>query len=222
MTCQNAMSGKSATGNDGKVGYYEHSWATKRDSGLSKKLFQCNPHRMPAKKLEPLVWQEFQKFVLDKSFAKQVFAKVQGLNAANSKNKDTDRIKAKLHGLHSQIEALAERLAELPKSVSAGPIYRQLERLENLKKENEQELVHAKAEGRSSKDRTASLENFEAFAARYRKIVLGEMDADQRKQVLQKFIRKVEVGTETVKIHFIVDKDSIEEELIPFGARKRT
>ncbi len=53
-TCRSQMPGKSATGYSGKVGYHEHSWATKRDSTLSNKMFHCDPHRIPSKKLEPL------------------------------------------------------------------------------------------------------------------------------------------------------------------------
>lgn len=34
MSCGDHLPGKSATGNGGKVGYYEHSWATKKDSTL--------------------------------------------------------------------------------------------------------------------------------------------------------------------------------------------
>ena len=41
--CGNPLVGKSATGNGGKVGYYEHAWATKRDSTLTKKMFKCEP-----------------------------------------------------------------------------------------------------------------------------------------------------------------------------------
>lgn len=42
QTCQSHMPGKSATGNSGKVGYYEHAWATKRDSTLSKRFLNVS------------------------------------------------------------------------------------------------------------------------------------------------------------------------------------
>jgi hypothetical protein len=67
-TCNSHMPGKSATGNVGKVGYYEHSWATKRDATLSKKIFRCEPHRVPAKKLEPLVWGKLTSFLTKPEF----------------------------------------------------------------------------------------------------------------------------------------------------------
>lgn len=210
--CGNAMSGKSATGNGGKVGYYEHVWATKRDSALSKKIFKCEPHRVPAKKLEPLVWEEFSKMVTDTLFIQKMFEKVKALHSENPQRKDQDRLKAKVMGLQSQLEALAERLSELPKSVSATPIYKQMERLESLLKEHQEQLAKIKESSRSSKDRVASLETFEAFASNYKKFVHQEMNPDQQKQAIQKFIHKVEVGIDTVKVHFIVDEDHYKEE----------
>ena len=39
------------------------------------------------------------------------------------------------------------------------------------------------------------------------------MDANQRKQMIQKFVRRIDVGTDSVKIHFIVDKDHYAREL---------
>jgi site-specific DNA recombinase len=210
-TCKSAMSGKSATGNGGKVGYYEHVWATKRDSGLTKKIFKCNPHRVPAKKLEPLVWNEFLRYVNDPMFVKTIFEKVQSVHAENPNQKEKDRLRAKVFGINSQIEALAERLAELPKTVSATPIYAQLEKLEAMKKQHE-EAMNELSQG-PSKAKLAKVEMFEAFAKHYREFIVKGMDADQKKQAIQKFIRKVEISPETVKVHFITDEEHFDEEL---------
>jgi len=61
-TCGFSLTGKSAHGNGGKIPYYEHSWSTRRQSGLVKKVFDCKPHRVPAKKLEPLVGMKLKSF----------------------------------------------------------------------------------------------------------------------------------------------------------------
>ena len=50
--------------------------------------------------------------------------------------------------------------------------------------------------------------------------VNGASVPDQ-KQMVQKFIKKVEVGMETVKIHFIVDKEHFERELASKEADSR-
>ncbi len=129
-SCGSSMPGKSATGNCGKVGYYEHSWATKRDSTLTEKIFRCDPHRIPAKKFEPVAWQKVIEFITDASFIRRILEKVRERHDENPKRKDIKRLKAKTSGVSSQIEALSERLAELPKGISATPIYKQLERLQ--------------------------------------------------------------------------------------------
>lgn len=211
-TCNGAMSGKSATGNGGKIGYYEHAWATKRDSGLTKKIFKCSPHRVPAKKLEPLVWNEFVRYVNDPRFVKTIFDRVQSLHTENPHRKEKDRLRARIFGINSQIEALAERLSELPKTVSAAPVYAQLEKLEAIKKRHDENLIELNGQG-PSKDRLAKVETFEAFAKHYREFINKGMDADQKKQAIQKFIHKVEISPETVKVHFITDGEHFDEEL---------
>jgi len=90
------MPGKSATGNGGKVGYYEHAWATKRDSTLSKKIFKCEPHRVPAKKLEPIVLEKVVEFITNRGFAERIFERVREFHAVDPKRKDVERMKAKI------------------------------------------------------------------------------------------------------------------------------
>jgi site-specific DNA recombinase len=213
MKCKNPMPGKSATGNVGKVAYYEHSWATKRDSTLSKKLFQCDPHRVPAKKLEPLVQEKFKLLMTDQAFMKAILKKVKLHHQENPHRKDEERLKAKIFGINSQIEGLAERLAELPKTVSAMPIYKQMERLELIKKEHEEGLLGLKSTGTTSLDCIVDLNSFEDFASHYRKFVAHVATPKEQKQMMAKFIHKVEVGTESVKVHWIVDQDHFDREL---------
>ncbi len=246
QTCQSFMPGKSATGNSGKVPYYEHAWATKRDSTLSKKLFKCEPHRVPAKKLEPMVMEKFKDLMMRPDFMKDILNRVREKHEENPHRKDEERLKAKISGLTSQIDGLAERLSELPKTVSAAPIYRQMERLEEIKEGHKNDLQSLKATGKTSLDRVVDLKNFEDFASHYKKLVNEGIDPNDLRQMIKKFIHKVEVGTESLKIHWIVDKEHFERELalkrassspsgavlnfksnvgsqsLTFGARKRT
>ncbi|MCO5144149.1 MAG: recombinase family protein [Oligoflexia bacterium] len=213
QTCQSFMPGKSATGNSGKVAYYEHAWATKRDSTLSKKLFKCEPHRVPAKKLEPLVMEKFKDLILRPDFMKDILKRVREKHEENPHRKDEERLKAKISGITSQIDGLAERLSELPKMVSAAPIYKQMERLQEIKESHEKELQSLKTTGRTSLDRVVDLNKFEDFVCHFRKFVNEEIPPNDLRQLIKKFIHKVEVGTETVKIHWIVDEEHYEREL---------
>ena len=211
-TCGNPLVGKSATGNGGKIGYYEHAWATKRDSTLTKKVFKCEPHRVPSKKLEPLVWQKFLSLINDPKFVREILTRVRQFHEANPTRKDQERLKAKILGLNSQLEALAERLSELPKGISAAPIYKQMQRLEDLKLQHQKEIDSLKSGALGSLDRVIDLKNFQAFSAQYRKLTFDDLSVDQKKQLLRRFIQKIEVGTDSVKIHFIVDKDHYKQE----------
>ena len=203
--CGDIMVGKSATGNVGKVGYYEHAWATKRDATLTKKIFKCDPHRVPAKKLEPVVWQKFLSFINDPDFVRDVLEKVREFHEANPVRKEESRLKAKVFGLNSQMDGLAERLSELPKGISAAPIYKQMQKLEELSGQHKADLEKLKTNSQGSMDRVVNLQDFEAFTKRYRKLTFDDLTVDQKKQLLKRFIHKIEIGVDAVKIHFIVD-----------------
>ena len=60
-TCGERLCGKTAHGNGGKIPYYEHAWATKRQSCLVAKVFSCNPNRILAKIIEPKVWEVLER-----------------------------------------------------------------------------------------------------------------------------------------------------------------
>lgn len=77
-SCGDAMSGKSAHGKNGKFGYYEHSWRTKRNSSFSKKQFQCdNFDRIPARKLEAVVIEKVEELLNNESLAKELLKEAQ-------------------------------------------------------------------------------------------------------------------------------------------------
>jgi DNA invertase Pin-like site-specific DNA recombinase len=211
MTCGDYMPGKSANGRNGKVPYYEHSWATKRESCLSKKTFKCDPHRVQAKKIEPLVWTEFCKFLDSKEFILSLMEKVKALHGHNDEEQERKRLKSKIGGLNSQLEALAERLEILPKTVSPGPLFKQMEKLEAAKKEHQERLMQLKE--LNLDQRLVAIETLESFAKVASKTLKETEDFNVKRMILQKFIRRVEIGVESVKIFWNLDKDFYETEL---------
>lgn len=52
-----------------------------------------------------------------------------------------------------------------------------------------------------------NLNKFEDFASHYRKFVTQAIPPNDLMQMIKKFIHKVEVGTETVKIHWFAEFD---------------
>lgn len=208
-TCGDTMCGKSAHGSSGKVGYYEHSWSTKKEACLSQKTFDCKPKRVPAKKLEPLVLAEVEKLLYDREFSKELLEKVKKLHKENPKAHKEKAAQSKIYGIHSQLDAMAERLSELPKSVSAAPIFKQMEILEQRKAELKKELKALENEDFVQKP--ASLESFDRFRESL-KSVFKSSDPKIKSQVIEKLIHKVEVGVDSVKVHYYVGKGHVSRE----------
>jgi site-specific DNA recombinase len=211
MTCGDHMPGKSATGRNGKVPYYEHSWATKRESCLTKKTFKCEPTRVQAKKAEALVWAEFCKLLDSKEFLLGLQNKVRELHSQNNEESERGKLKAKQYGINSQLEALAERIAILPREVSPVPLFKQMEKLEVAKKDIEERLLKVKDFNLS--ERLVTIETFEHFAQIASKTLKENPDFNIRRSLLQKFIYRVEIGVESVKIYWNLDQEFFEREL---------
>ena len=193
------------TGRNGKVPYYEHSWATKRNSTLTKKTFQCEPTRVQAKKAEALVWGEFCKFIESSKFLVELQNKVTAIHKNNDEESERGKLKAKLYGVSSQLDALAERLSMLPKTVSATPIFKQMEKLELVKKELEGGLLNIR--DLNIDERLVSIETFEKFAEFAGHTIKNNPDFNIRRSLLQKFVHRVELGVDSIKIYWNLDKD---------------
>ncbi len=155
-TCHARMVGKSAHGNSGKVPYYEHGWATKRDGCLVKPAFDCAPFRVQAKILEPAVWEEVLKLFRDPGLSKALLLDAKRVSEARLGDSGQKRTESRISSVIQQIEVLAERLAELPKSVSAAPIYMQTEKLQTVKSEEEERLRCLPLSKRSMTSRLSS------------------------------------------------------------------
>ena len=111
---------------------------------------------------------------------KRMLAKVKSRHEVNPKLIEAGRFRAKISGVTSQIDALSERLSELPKGISAAPIYKQLEKLQLINKENEETLLRFKNEGVGSLNRIVGLDTFENFASNYRNMVTQNLDVTQK------------------------------------------
>ncbi len=210
MTCGDHMPGKSATGRNGKFPYYEHSWATKRESCLTKKTFKCDPTRVQAKKAEALVWTEFCRLLENEDFIIELQRRVREMHFLNDESSEKDKLKAKLYGINSQLDALAERIAGLPMTVSPTPLFKQMEKLEVVKKDLEERLLRVKDINLS--ERLVSIETFVEFKKIAKKTLLENPDFNIKRNILQKFIHRVEIGIDSLKIYWILDQEIFESD----------
>ena len=68
------------------MGYYEHAAIRKNEASLKQKLLDHGPRRIPAVKLEPLVWEEVKKFILSDEFVKNLLARAQAMHGTHEKD----------------------------------------------------------------------------------------------------------------------------------------
>lgn len=101
----------------------------------------------------------------------------------------------------------------MPKGVNADPLYRQLAKLQGIQAEHEQSLVDLKNGGMTNFERIVRVDTFEDFSGYYRQLILKDLSVNEKKQFIQKFIKKVEVGVKTYKVHFIADQEHYRREL---------
>jgi len=139
--CGESMVGKSAHGNSGKVPYYEHGWAARKQGCLMKPVFNCKPFRLLATKLEPALWEEIHKLLIQPQMTETFIAAANGKHKERTQNSESKSIQERIRSYEGQLEVLAGRLAQLPKTVSAAPVFKQMERIEGSKREEQKRLA---------------------------------------------------------------------------------
>lgn len=209
--CGSPLSGKSAHGKMSKVPYYEHCWMTKRNSTLSKDFFKCAcPKRFPGKKVEPLVLDQVRRLLTSPEFAQELLLETKKVRGSDQGVRELERLKSELYSFDGQLEALAERLAQLPKTVSATPIFNQMEKIEAKKTETEQRLEEVKKHRGADLREPVELESFQSFLKAIRE-TFSKAGPELQEKVIKKLIHKIELCPDEVRIHYIVDKDHLLE-----------
>lgn len=217
--CGDHLSGKSAHGKTKKIGYYEHSWRTKRNASFSKKQFQCeNYDRFLAKKLEGLVTEKVETLLGDSSFAKELLDEAKKAHEKNSESKEFESLKAQITGYNSQLDALAERIGELPKKVSAKPFFKQMEKVEEQKEFCQKRLEEVKKKGIFGRAAPIELTDFKRLLVALKELWEGG-DPPTRSKIIQWLIHKIEVGRDSVVIYYQLSGCNLLRESANAGSR---
>lgn len=211
-SCGDSMAGKTATGRASRVFYYEHGWATKRNAALSKKFFDCEPRRIQANKIELLVWEEVRKFLTNPNVLEGMRKEISAASHKNDGTKDRERIKAKISGFNSQLDALTEKLSLLPKNISPASFFKQMEKISLLKEEQEEKLLRINVDKPQSGQRFVKDETFEEFTEQWNQTLMKVSD-ETKKKIIHKLIRKIEVSKDGFVIHWLVDEEHYKAEL---------
>ena len=86
-----------------------------------------------------------------------------------------------------------------------------MEKLELVKKEMEEGLL--KIKDLNIDERLVYIETFDKFARFAGQLIKENPDFNIRRSLLQKFIHRVEIGVDSIKIYWNLDKDFYEQEL---------
>ncbi|MBY0385202.1 recombinase family protein, partial [bacterium] len=217
--CGAHLSGKSAHGRNGKVPYYEHGWATRRGVVLSQHLFDCgNPRRFSGWKMEELVNSKVLEILSDRSFSEKLFKKAKELHSGNRGDKELKRLEALLTGYNAQLEAITERIAELPKTISAKSFYTQMEKIEDKRREAESLLLTARQNMALVARTPVAVDDYWQFVKQL-KMVFEQGDVQIKEKIIKRLIHKIEVNPEEVTLHMIVDENVVPREPGKKGSR---
>ena len=105
------------------------------------------------------------QFLLEnKKFAESVIEEAHRLHKKDDSHKKIRNLQNKISGFNSNLDALTERLAELPKDISASLLYKQMGKLEKAKKETEDLLQSLQsAKGKSISELPADFADYQRF-----------------------------------------------------------
>lgn len=211
-TCGDRMSGKSAHGRTKKIPYYEHAWATKHQAALSKRINQCDPHRIQASKIEPMVWQEVKRFLSNEEVTQNLLAIAESMRPENTAKIDQEKVAKKVAAINDQMEALAERIARLPKGIDDRVFMDQMRKLQDAK--SVAEILLTEIQNKPQAEDVVAYRDFIKFTKGWREMLTkADSRPEIQAEIVRKIVHRVEVTTKGFEIEFYVGKEKIMREL---------
>jgi DNA invertase Pin-like site-specific DNA recombinase len=214
--CGVTMVGKTANGNGGKVGYYDHGNVHRRFQCVDVKPGKCSHVRVQAVKLEEAVWQEVEKHLRDKMLVHAIITDAKAEFEADEVRNEGAILKQKITHLKRRLEGLAGRLADLPPDLSPEPVFDLMRKTEAEIKANEE-----RAKGIGA---IAGSNSLPAELSAYQSLVnsLGSLDAADpaiRTRVIELLVHKIRVTRDGFDIDFYAGESEIERGLAEAGPR---
>ncbi len=204
--CGDRMSGKSAHGSVRKVGYYEHIKSTRLQAAQHERIPKHDPHRVPAEKIEPVVWAAVKSFLLKDSFCISLLNKVQEIQSVTGEEDEGKKLEQKNKLLSYQIETLAERIGVLSKDIDPQPLLDQLRRLQGLKAEMESKVMESKST-QKPKEEAISLQSLSTFRKGFKELIEpADTNLELRTKIIAKIVKKVLVRTDGLEVVFYIGK----------------
>jgi len=188
------------------------AFRARKQGCLMKPVFNCKPFRLLATKLEPALWEEIHKLLIQPQMAEDLIAAANKKHKEMTQNSEAKRIQEKIRSYEGQLEVLAGRLAQLPKTVSAIPVFKQMERIE-ASKSDEGKRLSAFQDATSLKDVPVPLKSYQSFLSGLADLAQDPKALAAKGKIIKALVHKVEITPEGFRAHFYVGRDYIEGEL---------
>ena len=224
-TCGDVMCGKSAHGRNRKYPYYEHGWASVRGSTHIKELFKCNPHRVPANRIEEAVTNNVKELLTKPDFAQTLLDKAHQAHRKRMEASEVKEYQRKICGYKGQLEALVERISDLPQDISPLPFYRKMRKIEELKQQSEEALREAKTKEGMSEEAPAGLKDYRSYLTLIGKVWGGDgasaeaaaaeagidvaTKAEWKSKLIKRLIHRINITQDSVEVYYYVGEEKI-------------
>ncbi len=151
------------------------------------------------------------------TLASRLLDEARKVHAQKSQTDESRTIRTAIHAYEQQLEALAERIAQLPKELSAGPLFKQMEKIEALKRKEEECLTLQQGKALNA-DAPAEFAAFDQFLTALRKLKTETGGQEIRSKIAQRLIHRVEITPESFRLHFYVGENHVNRELASAGS----
>ena len=212
--CGDRLCGKSAHGASGKVGYYEHGWRYRKNYCKTDKMHNCgSPTRFSAERVHELVLEKVTKLIQSEHVASKLLTQAKGIDKKDPIKAEIRRYQNRKINVDRKLEMLTERLTELPKEVSATPLYGKMENLQKQRDQLDRNLEEKRRDLKGLMEVPVDTENWKEFLKVFGEIFKRHLSVEQQTKLIKKLIFKIELGAKDLKIHYFVGEDHIKREL---------
>jgi site-specific DNA recombinase len=216
-SCGETLCGKSAHGKNRKYPFYEHSRITKMKGTLAKQIYDCQPHRFAGEVVETKVWEAVIELLQTPTIACEIIKQAKLEHGARDYSQEVQTLKNKQYQLQGRLNALTERLSEMPKEMDAGPIYEQMRKIQVMREELDLKLKELNLKNQNFAI-PAELGDYQNFLEAIKKEALKAVTPELKRKILTKLVEKVELLSDGMRVHFVVSSGKIKKELDKTGS----
>ncbi len=158
------------------------------------------------------MWKDIEELLTGK-LASVLLASVMRTSEKRHHTFEIERLKNKIYSINAQVESLTLRLAELPKEVSAAPIYKQMEKLEGDKKLLELQILKLRDEELDRELPTDGM-TYDKLLDVFRNLKESGLTTAKKQRIITILVERIEIFPDRLEIHYGLGRSKIKRELV--------